>query len=222
MLEPPTEPDLTDPWNRNVWFYGLRIPFSLVFLGWITFAQVLSPRFDTVLYAYLLLAAFFGLVVGAHYIDIATSVKKFSPYFKIPARVMLAVGISAVAAGIMIGAYISLKWNLPLFLLFVAIEGVAAIAYPREVPKFAHSYVAFGLAWGTVPFLASYYAQAGTVNFLALAASAFVGVSVVMMHHLAVMTRESSDWKNAVYLLDLYRYSVYLIAVISIIGRIFA
>ncbi|MHB1867732.1 MAG: hypothetical protein ACYCPP_02155 [Nitrososphaerales archaeon] len=221
MLEPPTEPDLTNPWNRNVWFYGLRIPFSLVFLGWITFAQVLSPRFDTVLYAYLLLAAFFGLVVGAHYIDIATSVKKFSPYFKIPARVMLAVGIAAVVTGIIIGAYISLKWNLPLFLLFVAIEGAAAIAYPREAPKFAHSYVAFGLAWGTVPFLASYYAQAGTVNFLALAASAFVGVSVVMMHHLAVMTRESSDWKNAVYLLDLYRYSVYLIAVISIIGRIF-
>jgi len=222
VLEPPTEPDLTHPWNGNVWFYGLRTPFSLVFIGWVSFAQVLSPHFDALLYAYLILAAFFGLVVGAHYIDIATSVEKFSPYFKIPSRAMLGVGIAAVAAGIIIGAYVSLRWNLPLFLLFVAIEGAAAIAYPREVPKLAHSYVAFGLAWGTIPFLASYYAQAGTISFLALAVSAFVGVSVVMMHHLAVMTRESSDWRNALYLLALYRYSVYLIAVISIVGRIFA
>jgi len=222
VLEPPTEPDLTHPWNRNVWFFGLRIPFSLVFLGWITFAQVLSPRFDTVLYAYVLVASFFGLVVGAHYIDIATSVDKFSPYFKkIPVRSMLGVGITAVAVGIIVGAYISLKWNLPFFLLFVAIEGAAAITYPREVPKFAHSYVTFGLAWGTIPFLASYYAQAGALSVLALAVSAFVGISVVMMHHLAIMTRESSDWKNALYLLDMYRYSVYLIAVISLVGRIY-
>jgi hypothetical protein len=102
------------------------------------------------------------------------------------------------------------------------IEGVAAITYPREVPKFAHSYGVFGLTWGTIPFLASYYAQAGRLSVVALAASAFVGVSVIMMHHLAIMTRESSDWKNALYLLDLYRYSVYLIAIISLVGRMLA
>jgi len=160
------------------------------------------------------------LIVGAHYIDIATSVDKFSPYFKISVRSMLGVGIASVAVGIIFGAYISLKWNLPLFLLFVAFEGAAAIAYPREVPKFAHSYATFGLAWGTIPFLASYYTQAGGLGVTAVAASTFVGISVVMMHHLAIMTRESSDWKNALYLLDLYRYSVYLIAVVSLAGRI--
>ena len=112
-------------------------------------------------------------------------------------------GFAAVAVGITLGVYISLKWNLPLFLLFVAFEGAAAIAYPREVPKFAHSYATFGLAWGTIPFLAPYYAQAGALSVTAVAASCFVGISVVMMHHLAIMTRESSDWKNALYLLDL-------------------
>ncbi len=218
-MEAPAEPDLTHPWDRNVWFYGLRTPFSLVFLGWITFAQALSPKFNIVLYGYVLLAAFFGLVVGAHYIDIGRSVEKFKPYFQIPKNGLLTVGIAGVTVGILIGLYISFRWHTPLFLLFVAIEGAAAILYPMDL-KYAHSYLTFGLAWGSIPFLASYYVQAGALNSLALAAAAFVGVSVVMMHHLAIMTRESSDWKNAMYLLNLYRYSVYVIAIISLVGRL--
>jgi hypothetical protein len=220
VLEPPAEPDLIHPWDRNVWFYGLRTPFSLVFVGWITFAQALSPRFDIVLYAYVLLASFFGLIVGAHFIDIGRSVDKFKPYFMIPKSTLLAVGVAAVVVGILIGVYISFAWNVPLFLLFVLVEGAAAILYPMGV-KFAHSYFVFGLTWGTIPFLASYYVQAGSLSSIALACSAFVGLSVVMMHHLAIMTRESSDWKNAVYLLNNYRYSVYLIAAISLVGRLF-
>lgn len=138
-MEPPAEPDLTDPWNKNVWFYGLRTPFSFVFLGWITFAQVLSPKFSVAIYALVLLASFFGLIVGAHYIDISSSSEKFSPYFKIPSS-MIAVGLVAVAVGIGVGVYISILRNLPFFLLLVAIEGALAIGYPREFPKFAHSY----------------------------------------------------------------------------------
>lgn len=199
--------------------YGLRTPFSLVFLGWITFGQVISPHFSFALYGLVLLASFFGLIVGAHYIDISSSIQKFSPYFKIPSS-MIAIGVAAVAIGILVGAYIAIVRNLPFFLLFVAIEGALAIGYPRETPKFAHSYAAFGLAWGTIPFLASYYVQSGTISFVALAVSCFVGISVVMMHHLAIMSRDSSDWKNALYLLGLYRYSVYFIALIALIGKL--
>jgi len=43
---------------------------------------------------------------------------------------------------------------------------------------------------------------------------------VVMMHHLAIMTRESSDWKNALYLLALYRYSVYAVGLISLLSSL--
>ncbi len=220
-LDPPVEPDLQRPWSKNVWLYGLRVPFSLVFLGWITLGQAISPRFSFVIYAYILLAAFLGLVVGAHYIDIATSVNKFAPYFSIPKRGMLGVGIASVLAGILVGVYLALRWSIPFFLLFVAVEGVEAIAYPREIAKFAHSYTAFGLTWGALPVLASYYAQAGTIRLIGLAVSAFVGISVVMMHHLAIMTRESPDWKNAVYLLNLYRYSVYAVGAISLLSRVF-
>ena len=77
------------------------------------------------------------------------------------------------------------------------VESFAAVAYPRENPKRVHSYVGFGLTWGTMPFLGAYFIQAGTVSLLALGLSAFVGLSVVMMHHLAIMSRESPAWKDA-------------------------
>jgi hypothetical protein len=215
---PPVEPDLVAPWRRNVWVFGLRTPFSLVFIGWVTFAEVLSSKFSLEIYLYSMLAVLLGLVVGAHYIDIGTSREKFSPFFPSIPRSMLWIGLLAVVAGGVVGVYMALRWNL-LFLAFVAVEGFAAYAYPRESPKAVHSYPGFGLTWGTVPFVAAYFIQSGSVDLLVLAVSVFVGVSVVMMHHLAIMSRDSPGWRDALYLLRLYRYSVYLISVIAVLGK---
>jgi len=215
---PPVEPDLVSPWMKNVWLFGLRTPFSLVFVGWMTLAEVMSPKFSLEIYLYSMVAVFLGLVVGAHYIDIGTSRGKFSPFFSDISPSMLWVGISAVVAGCLVGVYMALRWN-PVFILFVAVEGFAAIAYPREKPKRVHSYTGFGLTWGTIPFIAAYFIQSGTLSPLALAVSIFVGVSVVMMHHLAIMSRESPGWKDALYLLALYRYVVYLVAVVALSVR---
>ncbi len=219
MEEAPVEPDLVNPWSRNVWFYGLRTPFSLVFLGWITLAEVLSPRFNAEIYLYSIVAAFFGLVIGAHYIDIATSESKFSPFFAIPRRKMLIVGIVSVGLGGLVGISMALRWNL-VFLAFVAVETAAAITYPREKPKLAHSYLSFGLTWGAIPFAGSYFIQSGSLDLMVIGISAFVGISVVMMHHLAIMSRDSQSWRDALYLLRLYRYSVYIVSILAILGRI--
>ncbi|MCS4540202.1 MAG: hypothetical protein HYU03_05905 [Thaumarchaeota archaeon] len=219
MEKPPVEPDLVSPWNRNVWLYGLRPPFSLVFVGWITLAQALASRFSLEIYLYTILASFFGLIIGAHYVDIATSKEKFSPFFKIRSREMLAIGASAIAIGSAIGVYMAVRWSI-LFLVFVAVESFAAFSYPREKPKLAHSYMSFGLTWGTVPFLAAFFIQDGMINLLAVGVSIFVGISVVAMHHLAIMGRESPAWRDALYLLKLYRYSVYSIALLSLAWRL--
>src|SRR5437879_857219 len=198
LEEAPVEPDLVNPWKRNVWMYGLRTPFSLVFIGWISLAQALSPHFNLEIYLASLAAAFFGLVVGAHFVDSATSETKFSPFFESPRRKMLIVGLVTVVVGGLVGVYMAIRWNLA-FLAFVAVETVAAVAYPREKPKIAHSYLSFGLFWGTIPFAASYFIQSGSLDLLAVGASAFVGISVVMMHHLAIMSRESPSWKDALF-----------------------
>lgn len=213
------EPDLFGVFKRSVWLYGLRAPFSFVFIAWITFAQSLSPFFNLEIYLYTLLATLFGLVIGAHYIDLATSSQKFSPYFKIP-RYMLHIGLASVIAGFITGVYIAYRWNW-LFFIFVLIETIAAITYPREI-KFAHSYSTFALTWGSIPFLASYFIQAGTLNMLIVGIAVFVGFNVLMMHHIAIMTRESQDLKNSMYLLKIYMYSVYSIGSISLLGRLLA
>jgi len=214
---PPVEPDMTGLWKKNTWLYGLRTPFSLVFIGWITLAQAIAPSFNLQIYLLTLLATFLGLVVGAHYIDIGSSREKFSPYLKIP-RSMLAVGIIAVALGILVGAYVAARWNI-VFLAFVLVEGFAAVAYPRENPKVVHSYIGFGLTWGTIPFLGAYFIQASTLSLLAIGLSIFIGLSVVMMHHLAIMSRDSPAWKDALYLLKVYNYAVYIVAIAAILGR---
>jgi hypothetical protein len=181
---------------------------------------MMSLTFSWYVYLLTVLASFLGLVVGAHYIDIATSVEKFSPYFKIPTRKMMSVGLASVFAGVLVGIYLTVYTFRPLFIVFVLIEGVAAIFYPREVTRVFHSYPAFGLSWGAIPFLACYYIQAGKLTPLIVSVAFFVGISVVMMHHLAIMTRESSDWRNAIYLLNMYKYSVYGLALVSVIGRL--
>jgi hypothetical protein len=219
MEEPPVEPDLLLPWRMNVWLYGMRPYFSLVFLGWVTFAQMIAPNFNAQIFGLTILVSFLGLVIGAHYVDIATSTKKFSPFFRIPTSQMLAVGILAILAAVAVGLYMAVRWNV-FFIAFVAIEGFAAFAYPRESPKFAHNYLSFGLTWGVVPFLAAYFIQSGSLTFLAVGISIFVGLSVVMMHHLAMMSRESPGWRDALYLLKLYRYSVYSIALFAIISKL--
>ncbi len=218
METPPVEPDLVGPWKANTWVYGLRVPFSLIFIGWITLAQAIGPSFNLEIYLFTLLATFLGLVVGAHYIDIGSSKKKFSPYLRIP-RYMLAVGIIAVALGVAVGAYMAFRWNLG-FLIFVFVEGFAALSYPRENPKVMHSYAGFGLTWGTIPFLGAYFIQTSTISLLAVGLSVFIGFSVVMMHHLAIMSRESPAWKDALYLLSIYKYAVYVVAIAAIVGRL--
>ena len=50
--------------------------------------------------------------------------------------------------------------------------------------------------------------------------SIFIGLSVVMMHHLAVMSRESPAWKDALYLLKIYNYSVYIVAIAALAGKV--
>jgi len=209
---------MVGPWKANTWLYGLRIPFSFIFLGWITVAQALAPSFNIEIYLLTLLASFLGLVVGAHYIDIGSSRVKFSPYLKIP-RHMLAVGILAVALGVLVGVYMAARWDLA-FLAFVLVEGFAAVAYPRENPKVMHSYLSFGLTWGTIPFLGAYFIQTATISFLAVGLSVFIGLSVVMMHHLAIMSRESPAWKDALYLLSIYKYAVYVVGIAAIIDRL--
>src|SRR5258708_22166636 len=94
------EPDLVGIWRKNVWWFGFRWPFCFVLFSWVTVASTLAPEFHLARYLLTMLAGFFGLVIGAHYIDIACSSDKYFPYFpRMNQAAIRAVGVVAVPAG---------------------------------------------------------------------------------------------------------------------------
>lgn len=221
---PIVEPDLVGVWRRNVWWFGLRWPFSLVLFSWVTVASTLAPQFHPDRYGLTLLAGFFGLVVGAHYLDITASGDKYLPYFPGMNRAAIrGVGVVAVLVGVVVGVYMSLVYSL-WFLFFVVLGGFFALFYPVERPRWLHSYAGFGLAWGFLPVLASYYIQALRIDLVGLALAVFLGITVVEMHHMAVLTNEKEYavevTRNARLLLKLHRAAAYAVGLILLIARL--
>jgi len=220
------EPDLVGVWRKNVWWFGLRWPFSMVLFSWVTVASMLAPEFHLDRYLLTLVAGFFGLVVGAHYIDIAGSKEKYLPYFpKMNRMAIRAVGVVAVLVGGALGVYMSLLYSL-WFLAFVLLGGFFALFYPIEKPRWLHSYPGFGLAWGFIPVLASYYLQGLRIDLVGIGLAVFLGITVVEMHHMAVLTNEREYGPetsgNARLLLKLHRGAAYAIGLILLISRLVA
>src|SRR6266702_2025449 len=196
---PLVEPDLVGIWRKNVWWFGLRWPFSFVLFSWVTVASTLAPEFHLDRYVLTIISGFFGLVIGAHYIDIAGSSDKYLPYFPKMNRATIRVtGVLAVLVGVAIGVYMSLVYS-TWFLVFVVLGGFFALFYPIEKPKWLHSYTGFGLA-------------------------VFLGITVVEMHHMAVLTNEKEyapeTNRNARLLLKIHRAAAYAIGLILLISRL--
>ena len=204
--------------------FGLRTPFSLVFLSWVTAASALSAEFHWDRYLLGLVAAFFGLVVGAHYIDIAGSKGKYLPFFpRMKVKQVMVFGIASALVGAGIGVYIAIAYN-PFFLVFVVLASFSAIFYPLEKPKILHSYTGFGIAWGFVPVLGAYYLQSSRIDLLSLGFAAFVGITVVQMHHMAVLSNEKENPKavteNARYLLRLHRVAAFALGLVLLVSKL--
>ncbi len=221
---PPVEPDLVGIWRKNVWVFGLRIPFSLVLVSWITMASALAPEFHLDRYLLILAAGFFGLIVGAHYIDISANGGKYLPYFPgMNRKAIMVVGVLTIVIGAAIGVYISLLYSI-WFLPFVIVEAFFAVFYPLDRPRWVHNYPGFAIAWGFIPALASYYLQALRIDLTALAIAVFLAITVTQMHHLAVLTNEKEysreTTKNARFLLKLHSGAAYAIGLILLLARL--
>jgi hypothetical protein len=221
---PPIEPDLVGIWKKNVWWFGLRWPFSLVLLSWATVASTLAPEFHLDRYLLSVLAGFLGLVIGAHYIDITASKDKYLPYFpKMNRSAIQTVGILTILAGAGIGIYMSAVYSW-WFLVFVVVGGFFAIFYPIEKPKWLHTYAGFGFAWGFMPVLACYYIQALRIDLVGIGLALFIGITAVGMHHMAVLSNEKEHSKevtqNARLLLTIHRAAAYAIGLVLLISRL--
>ena len=220
----PVEPDLVGVWKKNIWVFGLRIPFSLVLVSWTTMAAALAPEFHLDRYLLTLLAGFLGLIVGAHYIDITASKEKYLPYFpNMNRKAIRAVGVLSILMGLGVGVYMSLQYSL-WFLVFIFLGGFFALFYPIEKPRWLHSYAGFGIGWGFIPALAGYYIQALRIDLIGIALAVFLTITVMEMHHTAVLTNEKEyskeTTKNARFLLKLHMAAAYAVGLILLLSRL--
>jgi 1,4-dihydroxy-2-naphthoate octaprenyltransferase len=133
------------------------------------------------------------------------------------------VGVLAVLIGVAVGVYMSFLYSL-WFLVFVVLGGFFALFYPIEKPRWLHTYTGFGVAWGFIPVLASYYIQALRIDLVGVGLAVFFGITVVEMHHMAVLTNEREYGpdvtKNARQLLRIHRAAAYAIGLILLIARL--
>ncbi len=220
----PVEPDLVGIWKKNVWFFGLRIPFSLELVSWTTTVAALAPEFHLDRYLLTLLAGFLGLIVGAHYIDITSSKEKYLPFFpKMNRKAIRAVGILTVLLGLAVGVYMSLQYSL-WFLAFVLLGGLFALLYPIEKPKWLHTYPGFAIGWGFLPALASYYIQGLRIDLVGIGLAVFLAIMVTEMHHMAVLSNEEEysreTTKNARFLLKIHRGAAYALGLVLLVARL--
>jgi hypothetical protein len=75
-----------------------------------------------------------------------------------------------------------------------------------------------------MPVLASYYIQALRIDLVGIGLAVFLGITVVEMHHMAVLTNEkkysTETNKNARLLLKIHRAAAYAIGLILLISRL--
>jgi hypothetical protein len=189
---PEMGPDPSPKAVAPVWYAGsdgvlgelwtmLHVPYTLMVLSFVLVGAALAPKISWLLLAGTLLAYFLGLGIGAHFLDqIPGMGSRYAQHW--PARALWFGGFLSLGVAVAIGV-VGAIWfvGLPL-LLFVGVQAMCAVGYPlaRWFGGALHRDSVFAVSWGSLPFLTSYYAQAGTIDLVAiLTAIAFGAVAVL-------------------------------------------
>ncbi len=158
------------PGTWRDWLSILHLPYTAWNLSYVLVGAGLAPHLSMSRLAATLIA--FGLAVGvaAHGLDelhgrpLGTS---------IPSTLLAGVSAVALAAAVVLGVVGigRVGWGLA---GFIAVGGLIVVAYNLEVwGGRLHNDTTFALAWGVLPVLTAYYAQASTLRPAAVAAAVF-------------------------------------------------
>ncbi len=168
-----------DSWLGEVWTM-LHPPYTLMVLSFVIIGAVISPSLSWVVLLATLLAYFLGLGVGAHFLDQLPGMgSRYVHHW--PTSALWAIGLGSLGAGVGLGVVGAVALQEPYLLVLVAFEGVVAVGYPLA-PVFRgalHRDSVFAIAWGSLPVLTSYYAQARSISVAALVAAGTIGAVAV-------------------------------------------
>lgn len=150
----------------------LHLPFSSVVISFVIIGAAMSEMIYFDRLALALVAVFCALQAG-HFLD---EIKGHHWETKIASKKLLIVGLALLCIGGVIGVYLSLTVS-TFLLLFIFPMVFFPLAYNLELwhSRF-HSPVWFGVSWGALVFLGSFFLQSATITAASLIFSIAIGV----------------------------------------------
>jgi hypothetical protein len=151
----------------------LHPPYTLWHLSYVAVGAGLAAHFSWTRFGAALLAFALAMGVGAHALD---ELKGRPLRTRISDRALWTLAIVTIGAATAIGVYACVAWT---WWLAPFVVGGAFIVAAYNLELFGgafHSSLWFALAWGSLPVLAAYVVQAGTLRAEAVAAAVYAAL----------------------------------------------
>jgi hypothetical protein len=150
------------------WWVVLHPPYTLWHLSYVVIGATIAPEFDGVTLAATVIAFFLAVGVCAHSLD---ELHGRPLRTNIAAWQLVAAAVLSLSGAVALGI-IGFTRVGPGLAVFIAIGVVLTCGYNLELlGGCLHNDVTFAVAWGAVPVLTAYYAQARTLGAPALLAA---------------------------------------------------
>ncbi len=145
---------------RDYWTL-LHPPYTLWHLSHVAIGASIAPHVDGLVLAETLAAFFLGLGLSAHALD---ELHGRPLRTRIPDGVLWTIATVGLAGGIALGVLLAVDGSSWMY-AFIIVGSFLLVAYNLELAGGAfHSDLWFAVAWGGLPALTGYFAQAGTIS----------------------------------------------------------
>ena len=166
----------------------LHLPYTAWNLAYVALGAALAPHFQTDRMLWTMAAFALALGVSAHMLDELNG-RPLKTH--IPSRILVALATVALAGACAIGIWAATRWGYGL-LAFVAVGAFVVPAYNLEwFGGRIHNAWGLALAWGALPVLTAYFAEAGTLRVPAILAAAFAAGLILVQRALSTPVREA-------------------------------
>ena len=166
----------------------IHVPYTAWNLSYVALGAALAPHFRTDRMLWTMGAFALGLGVAAHALDELNGRPLGT---EIPGRTLAALAAAGLAGACAIGVWAATRWGYGL-LAFVAVGAFIVPAYNLEwFGGRLHTAWWLALAWGGLPILTAYFAEAGTLRAQTVLAAGFGTGSILVQRLLSTPVRHA-------------------------------
>ena len=166
----------------------LHLPYTAWHLSYVAIGAALTSAFAWDRFLPTVAAFFLAVGIGAHALD---ELNGRPLQTRIPGSMLVALAVTSIAGAIAIGLAGAIRFD-PWIGAFVLIGGFIVVAYNLELARGRfHGDAWFALSWGAFPLLTAYFAAAGKLDLVAIAAAVFAYFSSRAQRTLSTPVRDA-------------------------------